>query len=341
MTPKNFFVAIKNFSKRNKKIGKGFFFCLMLFLLGFGFLKFKEVIEGYLSWQYLAPRYQQLSAKILPDYSRFKPFRNWKIKDLRLDALSAISLAVDSSGEEYLLFSKNPDQPLPIASLSKILSALVVVENYDLNKVVKISKKAIEAEEEIGFFKIGEKFFVKDLLHSSLMESSNDATIALAEVIGLEKFVQLMNKYAKKIEMKHSKFADPIGRDPDFSYQPYNYSTARDLSKLAKFIIQKSKTNPRADFLIQITQKREFYLYTIDNAFHHKIKNTNKLLEKYQNEIILGKTGYTPKAKECFLLVIKSPKDNQGFIINIILGSENRLQEMEKLINWIKKAYIW
>ena len=334
-----------SFGWQNKPKFRRFFKFFLIFLLLAGtaaaLFEFKQIFEGYLNWKYTSDIYNQMLTQIPVDYSFLKPFRKWKVDPLEIDAAAALSVAVDKLGNEYLLFAKNPNKKMPIASLSKILSGFIIVENYDLNKIVKFSKKAIETEEEIGFFREGERFFVKDLLHSILLESSNDATFALAEVIGVKKFVELMQKEAKKIGLKNSRFVDPIGLDPDFSGEPYNYSTAKDLAKLVKFIIQKSKTDPRADFLIKITQKQEFYLYRTDNSFHHKVKNTNELLKQYPNEIIFGKTGYTPLSQECFLLVIKHPSFKDGFIINVILGSKNRFKEMEKLITWIKQAYIW
>jgi len=343
------FSLLINLSKvvscQNKPRFRRFFKFFLIFLLIFGtaiaLFEFKQIFEGYLNWKHTSNIYNQMLAQIPVDYSFLKPFRKWNVDPLEIDATAALSVAVDELGNEYLLFSKNSNKRMPIASLSKILSGFIIVENYDLNKVVKFSKEAVETEEEIGFFREGEKFFVRDLLHSVLLESSNDATFALAEVIGVKKFVRLMQDEAKKIGLKNSRFVDPIGLDPDFSGQAYNYSTAKDLAKLVKFIIQKSKTDPRAELLLKITQKQEFYLYRTDNSFHHKVKNTNELLKKYKNEIIFGKTGYTPLAQECFLLVIKHPSFKDGFIINVILGSKNRFRDMEKLINWIKQAYLW
>ncbi len=324
-----------------RRFFKFFLILLLLFGTGVALFEFKQIFEGYLNWKYTSSIYNQMLAQIPADYSFLKPFRKWNVNPPEIDAKAALSVAVDGLGNEYVLFSKNSQKRVPIASLSKILSGFIIVENYDLNKVVKFSKEAIETEEETGLFKEGERFFVKDLLHSMLLESSNDATFALAEKIGVKKFVELMQNEAKKIGLENSRFVDPIGLDPDFPGQAYNYSTAKDLVKLVKFIIQKSKTDPRADFLVKITQKKEFYLYRTDNSFHHKVKNTNELLAKYSNEIIFGKTGYTPLAQECFLLVIKHPSLKDGFIINVILGSKNRFKDMEKLITWVKQGYIW
>lgn len=323
------------------KISHFVIFLIFASFIFVGIFEFKKIFEGYLNWKNTSQIYEKMLAEIPIDYSFLKPFRNWKVENLEIGAISAFSLAVNSKGEEFVLFSKNAQTHLPIASLTKILSGYVIAQNYDLGEIVTISDKAIKTESDIGFFKEGQSFFVKDLLHSMMMESSNDATMALAEKIGINSFVALMQDEIKKIGLLDSRFVDPIGLDPDSFKDEYNYSSAKDLAFLVKEIIQKSKTDPRIKFFVEITKKGEFDLYTSDNKFHHKIKNTNKLLEKYQDEIIFGKTGNTPMAKECFLLAIKHPKERDGYIINVILGSKNREEDMEKLINWIKSAYIW
>jgi D-alanyl-D-alanine carboxypeptidase len=327
-------------NQKRKQLLKFFLYLILITIFSFGIFEFKKIMEGYVNWQATSKIYDKMLANIPVDYSFLKPFRKWGVENLEIEAEAAISMEVENE-TWHILFEKNANKPLPIASLTKILSGYIIAKNYDLNKVVKISKKAVETEEEIGFFKEGEKFFVKDLLYSMLLESSNDATYALAEVIGVDKFVKLMNKEAKNLGLKKSRFVDPIGLDPDSPQEKYNVSTAKDLANLAKFILKKSTTDPRLSFLLKITRTYEFYLYRTDDSFHHKVKNTNEMLKDPQNEIVFGKTGYTPLAKECFLLVIKHPKYKDAYIINVILGSKNRFKDMEKLINWLKEAYIW
>ena len=152
-----------------------------------------------------------------------------------------------------------------------------------------------------------------------LIESSNDAAYALSEVIGNGAFVDLMNLEAKYLGMEKTFFVDPMGISLE------NRSSAKDLVLLTKKLLEKP-------LIWQITGMEEYDLYTPEGIFHHRLQNTNEFLGKMP-EIIGGKTGYLQAAKECLILVLKEPKDD--FIINIILGAENKFEEMEKLINWI------
>ncbi len=325
---------------KNKKFVKIVAIFLFLAILSFGFYEFKTILSGYLEWKYSKTVYQKALAEMPVDYSFLRPFRNWNVKPLELNAKAAISYLHTNQGSK-IIFAKNIEKPLPIASLSKLFTAYVALKSYDLDKEVELTKEIIETEEEIGQFWIGEKFTVKDLLHSALIESSNDAAMALASGMGKEKFVKLLNSEVKSLGLKHTFFADPVGVDPDYPGEPYNFSTAYDLAKFTSSLVLKSKTDPRIDLMWEITKIPEYYLYRPDGSFHHKMINTNKLLEEFKDEIIGGKTGYTPMAKECFILVIKSPRNEDGFIVNVILGSDNRFKDMKQLINWTKQAYIW
>lgn len=325
-----------NFKKEEYiKIGKYIFLFVLAFFLFWGI---KTVLGGYFAWQYSKDMYFNMAAQMPVDYSFLKPFRNWEIDDLELNVSSVISVEINGNSKK-VLFGKDIDKQLPIASLSKLFSSYLFVENYDLNKEIKVSQRAVQTEENVGLFSPGEKFIVKELLHSVLMESSNDATYALAEVAGIDEFVELMNEKAKELGLRNSRFTDPIGLDPDYTGQRYNISTANDLAEFVDFLIKESKKDSRIAFLVESTQKSEYDLYRSDKNFHHKIENTNKILEN--NHIILGKTGRTPLAKECLVLVIQHPKYENAYIVNVILGSNDRFEDMETLINWIKKAYIW
>jgi D-alanyl-D-alanine carboxypeptidase len=326
--------------RKPKEVLKVAGYIVLILAILFGIFGFKKVIDGYLAWRATEDVYSKMLAEIPIDYSFLKPFRNWNVENLEIGAEAVISMEVRDN-KSRILFEKNSKKLLPIASLSKLFSAYLFVENYDLNKEIKFSKKAIETEEEIGFFKPGEKFFVRGLLYSVLLESSNDATYALAEIAGEKTFIRLMNAEAQNLGLENSRFVDPIGLDPDYSWEKFNYSTAQDLANFLKFLLEKSEFDPRISLLLEITRTPEFYLYRSDGSFHHKVESTNKMLKDYQNLIVAGKTGYTPLAKECFILVIKHPKYEDGYIVNVILGSKNRLKDMKKLINWVKRAYIW
>lgn len=265
-----------------------------------------------------------------------EPIRNSNIADMEINAKSAISIWVGNSGDEKILFKKDSDKKLPIASLAKLMTAYVVLENYELLQVVKIPKEAVGHDEDFGKFKIGESFTTENLLYPLLIESSNDAAIALAQVIGEDGFVDLMNLETKNIlgsDYQDTLFVNPTGLDPKKPDGPINYSTTEDLVKLSIYLL---KEQP---LIWQILNYPEFDLYSYNGVFHHKILNTNELLGKIPG-IIGGKTGETRQAGGCLILILESPNNN-GFLINIILGSEDRFLEMQRLVDWLKEAYKW
>ena len=235
-------------------------------------------------------------------------------------AASALSVKVYKNGSQKIIFEKNSNQTWPIASLTKLMTALVAMENYDFSQQLEISKEAVEQPEDFGQLKVGEKLSVENLLYLALIESSNDAVFALAEPIGKEAFADLMNLEAKHLGLQNTNFVDPTG------YSPETYSTAKDLTTLSRYLIEKKPE------IFKISILAEFDLYTPDGVFHHKLSNTNELLNGYQ-EIVGGKTGYTNEAGGCLILILKDPKDGSIFI-NIILGAVNRFEEMEKLIEY-------
>ncbi|MBC7074401.1 D-alanyl-D-alanine carboxypeptidase, partial [Candidatus Parcubacteria bacterium] len=190
-----------------------FFFCF-LFLISFVFL-FKCLIffSGALKETFLA--YISEPLKNLPQIELKKE----EVFPPEINAKSAISIQIFPNGKERVLFQKNPEDPLPIASLTKLMTALVVLENpqiYDLkNTKIQISERAANQKNSpyCGNLDsmVGEKFDVKTLLDLSLICSSNDAAFALSELIGTERFVEKMNQEAQKIGLKNTYFFNPHG----------------------------------------------------------------------------------------------------------------------------------
>jgi D-alanyl-D-alanine carboxypeptidase len=259
-----------------------------------------------------------------------KPIRDRKnYQDLEMDAKAAFSLLVNEKGEERILFQQEIDKKLPIASLTKLMTARIVLENYDLSGEVRVSEEAVQQEENFGKLKVGAFIPVEQLLYPLLMESSNDAAFALAEDypgMDINYFVQLMNQETENLNLTNTNFTNPSGLDP-------NYSTARDLVKLTEVLmieeplVWKILSTPRI------------------NLYGAELVNTNQLLNYphdswWKEKIIGGKTGYTEEALGCFLLVVEAPND-QGYLINVILGSGDRFGQMEKLLDWLGKAYQW
>jgi len=255
--------------------------------------------------------------------SNFVPIRNWSVEEPDIHARAAGIF--DPNGEKFL-YQKNINEKIPIASLTKIMTAIVALENLNLDEIITISKQAAMIGGENGRLSIGEKLSVRDLLHIMLIESSNDAAIALANET--YNFVYLMNKKAEEIGLKETNFGDPSGINPS------NYSTITDLAKLAKYsFTQKS-------LLWQILGTKEMEIYSQDEKIKHRLVNTNKLLGEIP-QMIGGKTGLTDEAGGCMLTMNKIQNNTGEYFIAIVLGSNDREMEIKKLIEWTEQAYVW
>ncbi len=252
------------------------------------------------------------------------PSHNWQVEYLKIGAESAISVEI-GNGQPKFLFKKNEEKKLPIASLTKLMTALVVLEQYDLNQKVTISETTMSQEGEQGNLKAGQILSVKNLLYIMLIESSNKAAYALADVMGTEQFIVLMNFDAQKISLKNTHFQDSTGLDPK------SYSTAKDLAKLSEYLFE------NYTLFKEIINLKEYDLYLDDGTLHHKLINTNELLGI--NNIIGGKTGFTDSAKGCLMVIQNSPQRGD-YIIHIVLGAQNRFLEIQKIINWTNLNYI-
>lgn len=255
------------------------------------------------------------------------PYRDWQVKDIEVLAQSAISVESNLLDEDKVLFKKDGDIKLPIASLTKLMTAMVALKNYDLTDKVTISQDAILQEGKKNVLKQQDVVSVKDLLYIMLIESSNQAAYALSEVKGEKNFVELMNQEAEKLGLKNTHFSDPTGLSSE------NYSTAEDLIELTEYLL---KNYP---IITEISRTKEIILYRDDNISYGKITNTNELLGKIP-DIVGGKTGFTTDAKGCLILVLNNHQSG-NYLIYVILGSDDRFGEMKKLINWVNSAYIW
>ena len=257
------------------------------------------------------------------------PIRRWNVDDVDLNTASAFAMDVYSG---KILYQKNSEQKQPIASLTKIMTAVAFLENFkekDLEQTTTISKEAVETYGRIGNLYVGEKISLKNLLYILLMSSSNDAAVALAEYTkeqGEMDLVDLMNEKAQKLNLKNTSFIDPSGLDQD------NISTAEDLIAITKYALN-------FEIIRDILKTNTIDLPSADGSYIHHLTNTNKLLNKIP-EVIGGKTGYTEEAGKCMLLIIKI-SDKNNIIILAVLGAEDRFAEAEKLANWVKNAYVF
>lgn len=246
-----------------------------------------------------------------------------------LEAKSAISYDV-VSGE--ILFAKNSGEEMAMASITKIMTAIVALDSkINLEETIVIEKSFVELEGADIDLAQGEIIKVKDLFYGTLIASGNDAASALAlHTSGdLKAFIAKMNKKAKELGMENTHFANVSGLD-----ERGHYSTAEDLVKLADYAFQSKK-------FIEAASTKEYDIVPENNDSRH-IRTTNKLLLADYPKLKAGKTGYTDNAGFCFLGLSENNKGNQ--IITVILGEDlngEQFQETKSLIDWTYKTYSW
>jgi len=261
----------------------------------------------------------------------FRPLSKESINDLNLESNNFLSVFVNDS-KEIILSEKKADEMVPIASLTKLMTAVIVLDNYNLEDIVNISASAVNTFGTAGGLKVNEKISVKDLLYITLIESSNDGAEAFAEKIGRNTFIFKMNEKASQLGMKNTRFIDPSGLDCS---EGSNVSTPNDLKKLVVYIL---KEYPLISEILSLSEKE----LTSESGICHKIENTNILLK--EDDIYLwGKTGYTLKANGCLVFILKnfSVNSENGYVVNIITGADDRFKEARKLEEWLEEAFIW
>ena len=241
---------------------------------------------------------------------------------IKIESEAGISVRINSLGKEKLIFQKEISKGLPIASLTKLMTAIIALENYsDLDSPINVSEKAANQSNAYwdGNLTVNQKLSIKELLDLSLVYSSNDASFALSEIMEEDLFVEKMNEKSMEIGLANTHFINPTGLDPENQDIIPNYSTIKDLVAITRYILE---NHP---IIFETTLKKGDYTFT---------NNVSSLLFS-DNQLVGGKTGYTYGAGRCLLVVSKNSQNHT--FINIILGSsssEKRIDEMQKLINW-------
>ena len=257
-----------------------------------------------------------------------------KAEEIPVNAKSAI-LIEESTGK--VLFEKNADEQLNPASMTKIMSLILIYEAIDegkisLNDDVTISKDASNMGGSQVYINEGEIYKVEELLKGVAIASANDAVVALAEKVcgSKEVFVNKMNEKAKNLGLKNTSFVNPHGLDAD-----KHYSSARDMSIMARELL-------KHEDILKYTSKYEDYFKKKDGSSIWLV-NTNKLVRFYKGMDGL-KTGYTSIAGYC--LTATAMKNNVR-LISVVMGEdsiENRSEDTLKLLNYgfntIKKEVI-
>jgi D-alanyl-D-alanine carboxypeptidase len=233
----------------------------------------------------------------------------------QIGSKSAISVESDLNGFSNVIIEKDSSLVLPIASLTKLMTAVVALDNYNLSDTAVVSKIADSQVPIKKDVKEKDVLIVESFLKMMLVSSSNKSAYTLAEISGVDKFVSLMNKKAQVLGLKDTYFVDPTGLSAS------NVSTANDLVVLTEYILKKYP------IVSDISRSREIFVPGFG-----MVENTDQLLGEIP-EAICSKTGFTTAAKGCLLVVVNNVK-NSNYLINIVLGSDDRFSEMRNLINW-------
>lgn len=244
-----------------------------------------------------------------------------------LNIQASAYLAMDlRSGK--MLAQKNITEKRAIGSITKLVTALIILDEHDINEVVKIPLAATKIEGSRIWLAEGEKITIRNLLYGALIHSGNDATYALAlhNTGDLEKFIEKMNDKAKKLGLDGTHFANPAGFDRDG-----NYSTAQDIATLGAYAYRNA-------FIRNTVSIPAITVTSVNGQFKHELKSTNDLLTK--DPRIKGlKTGYTVEAGKSFVSV--AIIENGSPILTVVLNSPDRFKETVALIDWAVNNYIW
>jgi len=239
--------------------------------------------------------------------------------------ISARSIVVMDVNSSVVISQRNSDLTLLPASTTKIMTALIVLENYQLDQVLTVGN----LEENGQKIKLlpGEKMTVENLLYGLLVASGNDAAQVLAQNFtgGELSFVEAMNQKARELNLNDTHFENPTGID-----HPNHYSTALDLARLSSTVLR----NP---VFAKMVATERITIWDVNKAIPHQLFNINQLVSK--NLGVKGiKTGWTEEAGECLVAYVEK---NGQRIISVILGSQNRFGETEKLIRWVYENFEW
>lgn len=215
----------------------------------------------------------------------------------------------------------------PIASITKLMTAIVILDSHGLEEVVTVSKNASNQEGSRMGLVTGEKMTVENLLFGLLINSGNDAAVALAEFhAGSEsKFANKLNAKANALGLHNTHLSNAKGFDDE-----YNYSTAFDTMHFAKVAL----TYP---IISKIVKTRTAEVQSIDGKYTHKLSSTNEMLKDENFEILGIKTGTTPEAGQSFVSLFKSKDGHE--ILTVLLSSPNRFKETKIVLDWILRNY--
>jgi len=248
---------------------------------------------------------------------------------VREGAASSLGTIVSASGvlitdlqSGQLVYGRDLDRRRPIASLTKLMTALIVVETMDLDEMIKVPADIAEVEGLVVYLKPGERYSVRSLLTALLINSANDAAEVLARHGGNDSvaaFVNQMNERAKTLGLKDTSFRNPSGLD-----ETHHFSTSRNIAWLTTYALRKPAIAER------MGMKNATITSSIGNTI--QLTNTNQLLHS-ESAVILGKTGTTDAAGECLLSIVQ--EGGRSYVV-ILLHSSDRYADMRMVLSMLR-----
>lgn len=208
-----------------------------------------------------------------------------------LYARSAVLMDADTG---RILFGKNDNEVMPMASTTKIMTLLVTLEHADLDEIVEVSARAASMPDVQLHIREGERYRLQDLCYSLMLESHNDSAVAIAEHVGgtVEGFAAMMNQKAKHLGCYHTYFITPNGLDAEDEHGKHS-TTARDLARIMRCCI-KNET------FLSITREPSWTFTDMDGNRSFAVQNKNAFLQMMEGALT-GKTGFTNEAGYCYV----------------------------------------
>ncbi|MFC7371195.1 serine hydrolase [Fictibacillus iocasae] len=220
-----------------------------------------------------------------------------------------------------VLFGRDEHSPMRIASITKIMTAIIAVESGKLEQRVKISNSAAGTEGSSLYLKPGETVLLKDLVYGLMLRSGNDSAVAIAEYVGgsLDGFVYMMNEKAREIGMKDTLFQNPHGLDDHEDH----YSSAFDMALLTRYAMENDRFK-------EISATEVYRSPQEGEKWDRVWRNKNKML-KYYKYSTGGKTGYTKRAKRT---LVSTAEKNGMELIAVTLNDPNDWDDHERMFEW-------
>jgi len=267
---------------------------------------------------------------------RYPRFRG-PASGLELSAQGALAVYIPWEGEPKILMEKESRVPRAIASITKLFTAIVAEKLFPPGTLITVSLSAAREAVKEGQARLeaGEAISIEEMLSLLLIESSNPAARALADAIGNEKFIELMKEEAQRLGLSAVAISNVTGLD-GAKDSSLNRAAPRELVALFREVLE---VHPSLRTILGTPDTR--VRSTRGNTY--RVRTTNALLSNSSNapfEVFAGKTGETPRAGQAFIFAAESPK-GQGYIIGVLLESEDRFGEAKKLLAWLDTSYDW